>query len=123
MKTFPSLFPTPATSQVCLLGCGVSTGWGAVLNTAKVHSGSSVAVFGLGAVGLAVIEAAKRAGASRIIAVDINPAKFPAALEFGATECVNPKDHEKPIQQVGAGPMWVVLTKHKSHCALPLKAR
>ena len=86
--------------KVCLLGCGVSTGWGAVFNTAKVTAGSTVAVFGLGAVGLAVIEAAKRAGASRIIAVDINPTKFPAAKEFGATDCINPKDHEKPIQQV-----------------------
>lgn len=54
---------------MCLLGCGVSTGWGAVFNTAKVQPGTSVAVFGLGAVGLAVIEAAKRAGAARIIAV------------------------------------------------------
>ncbi len=86
--------------KVCLLGCGVSTGWGAVFNTAKVKPGSTVAVFGLGAVGLAVIEAAKRAGASRIIAVDINPSKFAAAKEFGATDCINPKDHEKPIQQV-----------------------
>ncbi|KAG2484252.1 hypothetical protein HYH03_016897 [Edaphochlamys debaryana] len=86
--------------KVCLLGCGVSTGWGAVYNTAKVKPGSSVAVFGLGAVGLAVIEAAARAGASRIIAIDLNPSKFAAAKEFGATECVNPKDHDKPIQQV-----------------------
>ncbi|KAG2438339.1 hypothetical protein HYH02_010797 [Chlamydomonas schloesseri] len=86
--------------KVCLLGCGVSTGWGAVFNTAKVKPGSTVAVFGLGAVGLAVIEAAKRGGASRIIAVDINPSKFAAAKEFGATDCINPKDHEKPIQQV-----------------------
>ncbi len=51
--------------------------------------------------GLAVIEAARKAGAARIIAVDINPAKFASAKEFGATECVNPKDHDKPIQQVG----------------------
>jgi S-(hydroxymethyl)glutathione dehydrogenase/alcohol dehydrogenase len=86
--------------KVCLLGCGVSTGWGAVFNTAKVKPDSTVAVFGLGAVGLAVIEAAKRAGASRIIAIDINAAKFEAAKEWGATECVNPKDHDKPIQQV-----------------------
>ncbi|KAI8474378.1 MAG: formaldehyde dehydrogenase [Monoraphidium minutum] len=86
--------------KVCLLGCGVSTGWGAVFNTAKVQPGTSVAVFGLGAVGLAVIEAAKRAGAGRIIAVDINASKFDAAKEWGATECINPKDHDKPIQQV-----------------------
>ncbi|PSC68961.1 Alcohol dehydrogenase class-3 [Micractinium conductrix] len=86
--------------SVCLLGCGVATGWGAVYNTANVQPGTSVAVFGLGAVGLAVIEAAKRAGATRIFAVDINPEKFVAALEWGATDCVNPKDHDKPIQQV-----------------------
>ncbi|KXZ53336.1 hypothetical protein GPECTOR_7g1230 [Gonium pectorale] len=92
--------PAAPLEKVCLLGCGVSTGWGAVFNTAKVKPGTSVAVFGLGAVGLAVIEAAKRAGASRIIGVDINPTKFAAAKEFGATECVNPKDHDKPIQQV-----------------------
>lgn len=83
-----------------MLGCGVSTGWGAVFNTAKVKPGSSVAVFGLGAVGLAVIEAAKRAGAARIFAVDINSSKFEAAKEWGATDCINPRDHDKPIQQV-----------------------
>jgi S-(hydroxymethyl)glutathione dehydrogenase / alcohol dehydrogenase len=76
--------------RVCLLGCGVATGWGAVQNTAKVQPGQTVAVFGLGAVGLAVIEAAKGAGASRIIAVDTNPAKFDAAIRWGATDCVNP---------------------------------
>ncbi|KAL4426032.1 hypothetical protein ABPG77_007828 [Micractinium sp. CCAP 211/92] len=86
--------------KVCLLGCGVATGWGAVYNTAQVQPGTSVAVFGLGAVGLAVIEAAKRAGATRIFAVDINPQKFVTAKEWGATDCVNPKDYDKPIQQV-----------------------
>ncbi|KIZ06980.1 S-(hydroxymethyl)glutathionedehydrogenase / alcohol dehydrogenase [Monoraphidium neglectum] len=91
---------TAPLDKVCLLGCGVATGWGAVFNTAKVQPGTSVAVFGLGAVGLAVIEAAARAGASRIIAVDINADKFPAAKEWGATECINPKDHDKPIQAV-----------------------
>jgi len=85
---------------VCLLGCGVATGWGAVYNTCNVQPGTSVAVFGLGAVGLAVIEAAKRAGAAQIFGVDINPEKFAAAKQWGATECVNPKDYDKPIQQV-----------------------
>ena len=80
--------------KICLLGCGVSTGWGAVFNTCKVQPGSSVAVFGLGAVGLAVIEAAKRAGAEHILAVDINPGKFKAATDWGATSCLNPKDYE-----------------------------
>lgn len=86
--------------KICLLGCGVATGWGAVYNTCQVKSGTSVAVFGLGAVGLAVIEAAKKAGASAIFAIDINPEKFEVAKKWGATRCFNPKDFEKPIQQV-----------------------
>jgi S-(hydroxymethyl)glutathione dehydrogenase/alcohol dehydrogenase len=86
--------------QVCLLGCGVTTGIGAVRNTAKVQPGDSVAVFGLGGIGLAVIQGARQAKAGRIIAIDTNPAKFALARTFGATDCVNPKDHEKPIQQV-----------------------
>lgn len=86
--------------KVCLLGCGVSTGWGAVWNTCKVHKGATAAVFGLGAVGLAVIEGLKVAGASRIIAIDLNEKKFAAAKAWGATECVNPKSHTKPIQEV-----------------------
>jgi S-(hydroxymethyl)glutathione dehydrogenase/alcohol dehydrogenase len=65
--------------KICLLGCGVSTGWGAVYNTCNVQPGTSVAVFGLGAVGLAVIEAAKKAGATSIFAIDINSDKFEAA--------------------------------------------
>merc|ERR1711976_795375 len=85
---------------VCLLGCGISTGYGAALNTAKVEEGSSCAVWGLGAVGLATIMGCKKAGATRIIGIDINPDKFKVAAEFGATECVNPKDYDKPIQQV-----------------------
>eukprot|EP00200_Dunaliella_tertiolecta_P005609 CAMPEP_0202351294 /NCGR_PEP_ID=MMETSP1126-20121109/8000_1 /ASSEMBLY_ACC=CAM_ASM_000457 /TAXON_ID=3047 /ORGANISM="Dunaliella tertiolecta, Strain CCMP1320" /LENGTH=382 /DNA_ID=CAMNT_0048943389 /DNA_START=151 /DNA_END=1299 /DNA_ORIENTATION=+ len=92
--------PSAPLDKVSLLGCGVSTGWGAVDNTAKVKPGSTVAVFGLGAVGLAVIERAKKAGASRIFAIDINPTKFPIALDWGATECLNPKDFDKPIQAV-----------------------
>lgn len=86
--------------KVCLLGCGISTGWGAVYNTAKVQPGTTVAVFGLGAVGLAVIEAAVRAGASRIFAIDINKDKFAAAKQWGATDCLCPTDYDKPIQAV-----------------------
>ena len=86
--------------KVCLLGCGVTTGIGAVLNTAKVEEGASVAIFGLGGIGLAAIIGAKMAKASRIIAVDINPAKFDIARELGATDFVNPKDYDKPIQDV-----------------------
>ena len=86
--------------KACLFGCGVSTGMGAVLNTTKVHPGASVAVFGLGAVGLAVIQAAKTVGARMIIAVDINPDKFELARAIGATHVVDPTASEKPVQQV-----------------------
>ena len=92
--------PEANPEQVCLLGCGVTTGLGAVKNTAKVQPGDSVAVFGLGGIGLAVVQGAKLAKAGRIIAVDTNPDKFALAQTFGATDCVNPKDHDKPIQQV-----------------------
>uniref|UniRef100_A0A672YQ56 S-(hydroxymethyl)glutathione dehydrogenase n=1 Tax=Sphaeramia orbicularis TaxID=375764 RepID=A0A672YQ56_9TELE len=86
--------------KVCLLGCGISTGYGAALNTAKVEAGSICAVFGLGALGLAAIMGCKAAGATRIIGIDLNPDKFKTAREFGATDVVNPKDHSKPIQEV-----------------------
>jgi len=86
--------------KICLLGCGVTTGIGAVLNTAKVEEGASVAIFGLGGIGLAAIIGAKMAKASRIIAIDINPDKFAIARDLGATDCVNPKDFDKPIQEV-----------------------
>ena len=92
--------PEANPEHTCLLGCGVTTGIGAVHNTAKVQEGDSVAVFGLGAIGLAVIQGAVQAKAGRIIAIDTNPAKFELAKQMGATECVNPKDHDKPIQQV-----------------------
>ncbi|MFT6463354.1 MAG: S-(hydroxymethyl)glutathione dehydrogenase/alcohol dehydrogenase [Halopseudomonas sp.] len=86
--------------KVCLLGCGVTTGIGAVLNTAKVEEGATVAIFGLGGIGLAAIIGATMAKASRIIAVDINPSKFDIAKQLGATDFVNPKDYDKPIQEV-----------------------
>jgi len=92
--------PAAPMEKVCLLGCGVTTGIGAVLNTARVTPGSSVAVFGLGGIGLAVIQGAVMARAARIIGVDLNPAKFEKAMAMGATECVNPKDHQRPIQDV-----------------------
>ena len=97
------VMPEAPLEKVCLFGCGVSTGWGAVWNSAKVEPGSSVAVFGLGAVGLAVVQAAQIAGATRIIAIDLNPSKFGIAKEMGATDCVNPSEHDKPIQQVIVG--------------------
>lgn len=78
--------------KICLFGCGVSTGLGAVWNTCNVEAGTSVAVFGLGAVGLAVIQAAKARNASRIFAVDINPSKFDLAKQLGATDFINPTE-------------------------------
>lgn len=86
--------------KVCLLGCGVTTGIGAVHNTAGVREGDTVAVFGLGGIGLSVIQGARQTGAGRIIAIDTNPDKFGLARDFGATDCVNPKDHDQPIQEV-----------------------
>ncbi|MCS2609698.1 S-(hydroxymethyl)glutathione dehydrogenase/class III alcohol dehydrogenase [Halomonas dongshanensis] len=86
--------------KICLLGCGVTTGIGAVLNTAKVEPGSTVAIFGLGAIGLAAIQGAVMAKAARIIAIDVNPDKFTLAKQFGATDFVNPKEYTDPIQQV-----------------------
>ncbi|VDO87861.1 unnamed protein product, partial [Schistosoma mattheei] len=87
-------------NKVGLLGCGISTGYGAVFNTAKVEKESICAVWGLGAVGLAAIMGCRIAGARRIIGIDINENKFGLALSFGATECINPAKHSKPIQQV-----------------------
>src|SRR6187551_1472607 len=86
--------------KVCLLGCGITTGIGAVLNTAKVTPGSSVAIFGLGGIGLAAIQGAVMAKAGRIIGIDTNPGKFELAMQMGATDCINPKDFDLPIQQV-----------------------
>ena len=92
--------PVAPLGVMCLLGCGVTTGIGAVHNTAKVKEGDNVAVFGLGAIGLAVIQGARQAKAGRIIAIDTNPGKFDLAKTMGATDCINPKDFDKPIQDV-----------------------
>jgi S-(hydroxymethyl)glutathione dehydrogenase/alcohol dehydrogenase len=92
--------PAAPLEKMCLLGCGVTTGIGAVHNTAKVKEGDTVAVFGLGGIGLAVIQGARQAKAGRIIAIDLNPDKFGLAKVMGATDCINPKDHSKPIQDV-----------------------
>jgi S-(hydroxymethyl)glutathione dehydrogenase / alcohol dehydrogenase len=86
--------------KICLLGCGITTGIGAVLNTAKVSPGATVAVFGLGGIGLSVVQGAVMARAGRIIAIDTNADKFSMARALGATDCINPKDHDGPIQQV-----------------------
>ncbi|KAM7000294.1 alcohol dehydrogenase class-3-like [Tautogolabrus adspersus] len=86
--------------KVCLLGCGVSTGYGAAVKTGKVEKDSTCAVFGLGCVGLAAVMGCKASGAKRIIGIDINPAKFEKAVKLGLTDCVNPTAHKKPIQEV-----------------------
>jgi S-(hydroxymethyl)glutathione dehydrogenase / alcohol dehydrogenase len=80
--------------KVCYIGCGVTTGVGAVLNTAKVEPGSNVVVFGLGGIGLNVIQGCRMVGANRIIGVDINPDKKPLAEKFGMTDFVNPDEVE-----------------------------
>jgi S-(hydroxymethyl)glutathione dehydrogenase/alcohol dehydrogenase len=86
--------------KVCLLGCGITTGIGAVLNTAKAEPGSTIVVFGLGGIGLSVIQGAVMAQAGRIVAVDINEDKFEMARMLGATDLVNPKNYDQPIQDV-----------------------
>jgi S-(hydroxymethyl)glutathione dehydrogenase / alcohol dehydrogenase len=84
--------------KVCLLGCGITTGIGAVLNTAKVRAGSTAAVFGLGGIGLSVIQGLVMAKAARIIAIDLNPTKFVMAKQLGATDFINPTDQGRPVQ-------------------------
>ncbi|WP_299496101.1 S-(hydroxymethyl)glutathione dehydrogenase/class III alcohol dehydrogenase [uncultured Shewanella sp.] len=92
--------PEAPLEEVCLLGCGVTTGMGAVLNTAKVEAGATVAIFGLGGIGLSAIIGATMAKASRIIAIDINESKFELAQKLGATDCINPKNFTQPIAQI-----------------------
>jgi S-(hydroxymethyl)glutathione dehydrogenase/alcohol dehydrogenase len=84
--------PDAPLDKVCLLGCGITTGIGAVTHTAKVEPGATLAVFGLGGVGLSVVQGAVMAKAGRIIAVDTNSEKFELARQLGATDCVNPKE-------------------------------
>lgn len=91
--------PNAPLEKVCLLGCGITTGIGAVLNTAKVEPGSTVAVFGLGGIGLSVIQGAVMAKAKRIIAIDINEEKFTFAKQLGATDVVNPAKLSVPTQE------------------------
>jgi S-(hydroxymethyl)glutathione dehydrogenase / alcohol dehydrogenase len=92
--------------KVCYIGCGVTTGIGAVINTAKVEPGSNVVVFGLGGIGLNVIQGAKLVGADKIVGVDINPARKPLAEKFGMTHFVNPNEVEGDLV-----PYLVDLTK------------
>jgi S-(hydroxymethyl)glutathione dehydrogenase/alcohol dehydrogenase len=83
--------------KVCYIGCGVTTGIGAVINTAKVEPGANVVVFGLGGIGLNVVQGARIAGANMIVGVDLNPARIPLAQKFGMTHFVNPKDAGKDL--------------------------
>src|SRR4029077_11392947 len=80
--------------KVCYIGCGVTTGIGAVINTAKVEVGANVVVFGLGGIGLNVIQGARLAGANMIVGVDLNSDREFLAQKFGMTHFVNPKDHQ-----------------------------
>ena len=86
--------------KVCYIGCGVTTGIGAVINTAQVEPGANVAVFGLGGIGLNVLQGARLAGADMIIGVDTNPAKRAMAESFGMTNFINPKDCDNVVQEI-----------------------
>jgi S-(hydroxymethyl)glutathione dehydrogenase / alcohol dehydrogenase len=80
--------------KVCYIGCGVTTGIGAVINTAKVEAGANVVVFGLGGIGLNVVQGARMVGANMIVGVDLNAGRESLARKFGMTHFVNPKDHK-----------------------------
>ena len=86
--------------KICYIGCGVTTGIGAVVFQAKVEKGSTVAVFGLGGIGLNVVQGSKMAGASRIIGIDINPEREPLGKNFGMTDFINPKKVDNVVDQI-----------------------
>ena len=92
--------PDAPFDKVCYIGCGVTTGVGAVLFTAKVEAGANVVVFGLGGIGLNVIQAAKMVGADKIIGIDINPAREAMARQFGMTQFINPRDVENVVDAI-----------------------
>ena len=94
-----AITPRAPMDRTCLLGCGITTGYGAAIITAKIEKGSTVAVFGAGCVGLSVIQGAVKCGASRIVVVDVNDSKEEWGRKFGATDFVNPTRINKPIQQ------------------------
>ena len=91
--------PAAPLDKVCLLGCGITTGIGAVLNTAKVEPGSTVAVFGLGGIGLSCVQGAVMAKAERIIGIDMNPDKFEMAKALGATDFINPAELDGSVTE------------------------
>jgi S-(hydroxymethyl)glutathione dehydrogenase/alcohol dehydrogenase len=86
--------------KVCYIGCGVTTGLGAVMNTAKVEAGATVAVFGLGGIGLNVVQGARLAGAERIIGIDLNPQRQLLAEQFGMTDFINPTDVANVVEAI-----------------------
>jgi S-(hydroxymethyl)glutathione dehydrogenase/alcohol dehydrogenase len=86
--------------KVCYIGCGVTTGIGAVINTAKVRPGSNVAVFGLGGIGLNVVQGARLVGADKIIGIDINPTREALARKFGMTHFINPERDGDPVKAI-----------------------
>jgi S-(hydroxymethyl)glutathione dehydrogenase/alcohol dehydrogenase len=92
--------PDAPFDKVCYIGCGVTTGVGAVLFTAKVEVGANVVVFGLGGIGLNVIQGARMVGADKIIGIDINPAREAMARQFGMTHFINPKDHANVVDAI-----------------------
>jgi S-(hydroxymethyl)glutathione dehydrogenase / alcohol dehydrogenase len=92
--------PDAPFDKVCYIGCGVTTGIGAVVFTAKVEAGSTVAVFGLGGIGLNVVQGARLVGASRIIGVDTNPAKAPLARQFGMTDFINASESPDVVAEI-----------------------
>ena len=86
--------------KICYIGCGVTTGIGAVAFTMKVEAGSTVAVFGLGGIGLNVIQGAKMVGATRIIGIDLNPARAALGKQFGMTDFINPREVENVVDHI-----------------------
>ncbi len=94
--------PDAPFDKICYIGCGVTTGVGAVAFTMKVEAGATVAVFGLGGIGLNVIQGARLVGASRIIGIDTNPAKVPLATQFGMTDFLNPTEVDDVVAEIVA---------------------
>ncbi len=92
--------PDAPFDKVCYIGCGVTTGLGAVMNTAEVEAGSTVAVFGLGGIGLNVIQGARIVGADRIIGIDLNDDKRPLAEQFGMTDFINPSEVDDVVAAI-----------------------
>jgi S-(hydroxymethyl)glutathione dehydrogenase/alcohol dehydrogenase len=94
--------PDAPFDKICYIGCGVTTGVGAVAFTMKVEAGATVAVFGLGGIGLNVIQGARLVGASRIIGIDTNPSKVPLATQFGMTDFLNPTEVDDVVAEIVA---------------------